>query len=174
MKISELKEKLIKIKVVAMDVDGTMTDGSLFYSDEGEQVKRFSARDGMGVTLLHKAGIETAIITSEISPIVQARAKKLRINNVILGSRNKSQAIEELAESLEVDISNLAFIGDDVNDYHALKCAGFSACPSDAAEQVKGIVDYVCSAPSGNGAVREVCEMILLSQNKSIILEENW
>lgn len=174
MKINELKERLSKIKIVAMDVDGTMTDGSLYYSENGEQVKRFSARDGMGITLLHKAGIETAIITSEISPIVQARAKKLQINNVILGSRNKLQAISELAEQVGIELENIAFVGDDVNDFFALKNAGFSACPNDAADKIKEIVDFVSQYPSGNGAVREVCEMVLLSQDKSIILEENW
>ncbi|HPU23016.1 MAG TPA: HAD-IIIA family hydrolase [Candidatus Kapabacteria bacterium] len=174
MKLTELKEKLKKVKLLAMDVDGTLTDGSLYYSENGEIMKRFCAKDGMGITLLNKSGIPSAIVTSEISQIVTNRAKKLKIEHVILGSRNKLQAIRDLAEQLSISIEEVAYIGDDVNDYFALKEVGFSACPQNAVEIIKEVVDYVCKNDAGNGAVREICDLILLSQNKSLILEENW
>ncbi len=174
MKLSELNEKLKKIKLLAMDVDGTLTDTSLYYSASGEELKRFSTRDGMGVTLLHRAGIETAIITSEMSPIVTARAKKLNIEKVILGCHDKSSAIKQLAESSGMELENIAFMGDDVNDYYALKIAGVSACPANAVDSIRSIVDYVCKNNGGDGAARELIELILLSQDKSIILTENW
>ena len=174
MKLNALNEKLRKIKLLAMDIDGTLTDASLYYSETGELLKRFSTRDGMGITLLHKGGIETAIVTSENSPIVTARAKKLNIKNVILGSHDKSNSLVELAGKLGIEIENIAFLGDDVNDYHALGIAGFSACPSDAVTKIQERVDYICKTAGGHGAAREVAEMILLSQDKSIILNENW
>lgn len=174
MKLSELKEKLKKIKILAMDVDGTLTDGSLYYTENGEIFKRFSAKDGMGITLLNKAEIKSAIVTSEISQIVPARAKKLGIEHVILGSKNKLQAIRDLSDQLNLTLEEIAYIGDDVNDYYVLKEVGFSACPQNAVEIVKEIVDYICNSNAGEGAVREVCDLILLSQNKSLILSENW
>lgn len=174
MKLDELKEKLKKIKLIAMDVDGTLTDGSLYYTENGEIMKRFSARDGMGITLLNKAGIKSAIITSEISQIVTTRAKKLNIEYIILGSRNKLQAIRDLAEQLNLKLEEIAYIGDDVNDYFVLKNVGFSACPQNACEIIKEAVVYVCKNNAGDGAVREICDLVLLSQNKSLILDENW
>jgi len=174
MKLRELKEKLKKIKLLAMDVDGTLTDTSLYYSAAGEEMKRFSTRDGMGITLLHRGGIESAIITSEMSPIVTARAKKLNIEKVILGCHDKSTALLELAKNSGIELENIAYLGDDVNDYYALQIAGVSACPANAVHSISSIVDYICENNGGDGAARELCELILLSQDKSIILTENW
>ncbi len=174
MKIIELNEKLKKIKLLAMDIDGTLTDATLYYSENGEELKRFSTRDGMGITLLRKGGIEAAIITSETSPIVTARAKKLQIEHVYLGSRDKSNSLREISSKLGIDLEEIAYIGDDVNDYHALNLVGFSACPFNSVDAIRETVDYICNADGGKGAVREVCEMILTSQNKSLILQENW
>jgi YrbI family 3-deoxy-D-manno-octulosonate 8-phosphate phosphatase len=151
-----------------------LTDGSLYYSENGEIFKRFSAKDGMGITLLNKAEIKSAIITSEISQIVPTRAKKLGIEYIILGSKNKLQAIRDLGEQLGFNLDEIAYIGDDVNDYYVIKEVGFSACPKNAVEIIKETVDYVCKNYAGDGAVREVCDLILLSQNKSLILSENW
>ncbi len=174
MKLFALNEKLKKIKLLAMDIDGTLTDASLFYSATGEMLKRFSTKDGMGITLLHKAGIKTAFVTSEDSPIVTARANKLKIDDVFLGCHDKSSALKELATKYNMTIENIAFFGDDVNDFHALNLAGFSACPNDAMQIIRENVDYVCRTNGGHGAARELAEMILLIQNKSIVLNENW
>jgi YrbI family 3-deoxy-D-manno-octulosonate 8-phosphate phosphatase len=163
-----------QVKLLVLDVDGTMTDGTVYYSANGEELKRFSIRDGMGIELLRIANIPVAIITSENSNIVRARASKLNIENVLLGSRNKKQSLIELIEKLGVALEEVAYIGDDVNDIQALEIAGVSACPADANKYVKYVCDYICQSDGGRGAVREVVELILLSQNKSIILPENW
>ena len=157
-----------------MDVDGTLTDSKVYYSAAGEELKAFSIRDGMGINLLGRAGIKTAIITSENSPIVTARANKLKIDYVILGSRNKKNDLEELVNTADLDLESAAFIGDDINDIQVMQIAGFSACPADAKESVTELADYVCSKTGGHGAVRELAEMILISQNKSVTLPENW
>ncbi len=170
----KLSGKLVKIKLIAFDIDGTLTDGKLYYSKNGEELKRFSVRDGLGIVLLHLNGFKTAIITSETTPIVTARAKKLGIENVILGARNKVQAINTLAADLNLDLEQIAFVGDDLNDLEALKTVGFAACPKNAVNPVKEIVHYISNYNGGDGAVREICEMILKSQNKSITLPENW
>ena len=167
-------EKSKKIKLVVMDIDGTLTDGKVYYSANGEELKKFSIRDGMGIELLKLAGIDLAIMTSENSNIVKARASKLNIKNLILGSKNKKKSLKELAEHLSLDLESIAYIGDDVNDIQALEIAGLSACPSDAVKKVRNKCDFICSKKGGNGALRELAEIILISQNKSIILPDNW
>lgn len=169
-----IAEKCKKVKLLAMDVDGTLTNGKVYYSAKGEELKIFSIRDGMGIELLKQSGIELAVITSENSNIVKARASKLNIKHVFLGSRNKKIALEELAEKQNLSLENIAFIGDDINDIHALSIAGLSACPSDADIKVKQVCDFICNCKGGEGAVRELAELILINQDKSIILPENW
>jgi len=169
-----LDEKLSKIKVLAMDVDGTMTDGAMYFSPSGEALKRFSTRDGMGLMLLRKGGLKCLMITSEDSQIAKARAEKLKLEYVYLGSRDKSSDILEFCKINAYELSEICYIGDDVNDEHIMKLCGFSACPNDAVEIIKNTVDYICKNGGGNGAIRELCEMILISQNKKINLTENW
>lgn len=172
--IKDLKSKLKKVKLLVMDIDGTLTDGAMYYSQNGEELKRFSTRDGMGITLLHKSEIKTAILTSENSQIAQKRGEKLKINKIILNSKDKSNALISLSEHFSISLAEIAYIGDDVNDLHAMKMAGVSICPSDAVEEIKKVSDYISIYAGGNGAVRELCEMILKSQDKPIILTENW
>jgi YrbI family 3-deoxy-D-manno-octulosonate 8-phosphate phosphatase len=174
MRDEKLQNKLSKIKLIVFDVDGTMTDGKLYYSASGEELKRFSVRDGLGTILLNLAGFETAIITSENSPIVTARAKKLNIKHVILGSRKKITALTKLADDLALNFEQIAFVGDDLNDLEVLKAVGFSACPRNAVSAVKDIVDFISVYDGGKGAIREIAEKILLSQNKSVSLPDNW
>lgn len=165
---NHLKEKLKKIKMLVMDVDGTLTDGRVFYSKNGEEMKAFSIIDGMGIQIFQDYGYLTAIITSETSQIVTARAMKLKINNVLLGSKDKKKDLTDLANELNLSLEEVAFIGDDIIDIPALKIAGFSACPANAVKYVRDNVDYICSSPGGNGAVRELIEMILEMQGKNI------
>jgi YrbI family 3-deoxy-D-manno-octulosonate 8-phosphate phosphatase len=171
---NDVKEKLLKVKMLVMDVDGTLTDGAMYYSANGEELKRFNTRDGMGISLLHRAGIQTAILTTENTKIVEARAAKLKIDNVILGSRNKRLSLEVLLETTGFKSEEIAYIGDDVNDEPAIKMSGISACPGDAVEHIKGLVDYICKNPGGNGAVREFAELILKTQNQAVTLPEQW
>lgn len=162
------------IKLVILDVDGTMTDGGMYYSPEGDVIKKFQVKDGMGIVLLKKAGFKVAIMTSEDSPIVAIRAKKLAVDATILGCHNKTDAVKLLAEEMQLEMQEIAFMGDDVNDYHAMKLVGFSTCPSDAVDAIKQISDFVCQAKGGNGAVREFAELLLRTHEKTNILNENW
>jgi YrbI family 3-deoxy-D-manno-octulosonate 8-phosphate phosphatase len=173
--IPEFHNKDLKsIKLLVMDVDGTLTDSAMYYSANGEELKRFSTRDGMGITLLKRNNIIPAIITSEESMIAKSRADKLKIEHVILGCKNKTEALNELALKLNLELYEIAYIGDDINDENVMLICGFSACPSDAVQTILNTADYVCENKGGYGAVREFCELILTSQNKSITLSENW
>lgn len=174
MELIDLKAKIEKVKILVMDIDGTLTDSSVFYSKNGEELKRFSLRDGMGIELLHKAGIKTAFLTSENSPIVIARATKLKIGSVMVGSHNKRKSLEDFSRNIEIPLDEIAYCGDDVNDLLAMEIAGLAACPADATEQIKDISDLVLSKNGGMGAIRELCEIILKAQNKPITLPENW
>ncbi len=167
-------KRAANIRLFVMDVDGTLTDGAMYYSAHGEELKRFSTRDGMGITLLQRAGIECAIITSEMSAIVSRRAEKLRISEVVLGCHDKSTTLTSMARRHGIAPEHIAYIGDDVNDEHVMTLCGLTACPSDASNSILAVAHIVCGARGGNGAVREFAEYVLLAQNKSITLTENW
>ena len=145
----------------ATDVDGTLTDGGMYYSEAGEVLKRFDTRDAAGMQLLRKRGVTLAIITSEDSPIVTARARKLGIEHVYIGVTDKHSKCRQMLEALQVPWEEFAYVGDDLGDLQVLKGAGFSACPSDACPEVLRTVKYVCTRKGGHGAVREFCEHIL-------------
>jgi YrbI family 3-deoxy-D-manno-octulosonate 8-phosphate phosphatase len=162
------------VKLIILDVDGTMTDGGMYYTAEGEVMKKFHVKDGMGIVLLKKAGFKIAVMTSEDSPIAAARAKKLGVDSTVLGCHNKTDAVKLLAEEMELELKEIAFMGDDVNDLHAMNLVGFSACPADAVDAIKHVADYVCQSKAGNGAVRELAEIILRTHEKENILNENW
>lgn len=149
------------VRLLVMDVDGTLTDGHIYISGAGELFKVFFVRDGQAIKhLLPQAGILPAIITGRESVIVTERAKELGIKYVYQGVPDKAVALTALKESLELDWREIAFIGDDVNDIPALKLAGRTACPSDAVWKVKQQCEYVCRATGGHGAVREWIELL--------------
>jgi YrbI family 3-deoxy-D-manno-octulosonate 8-phosphate phosphatase len=157
-----LKNKLEKIKLVITDNDGVLTDTGVYFSERGEEFKRFSIRDGMGVERLRKhAGIETVIVTGEKSGSVKARAEKLRIKEYYLKVDNKLEVLDEILRKNHIKAENIAFIGDDVNDLELMKAVGFKATPADGMSFIKEIADYVCENRSGNGAFREFAELIL-------------
>lgn len=155
-----LRETLGKIKLLVVDVDGTLTDAGMYWSSDGDQLKKFHTRDAKGLELVRKLGVEVAIITSENSPIVTARAKKLRIEQCFIGVEEKKLCLEALARELQVDLTEVAYIGDDVNDLDCLKVSGFSACPADSVDAVSEVVRYVSKYNGGGGAVREICDLI--------------
>jgi len=156
-----------RVKLVCVDVDGTLTDGGMYYSAQGEVMKRFDTRDAMGLALLRKIGVAVAIISSEDTDIVTARARKLDIKDVFPGVKDKYSCVKRLLEKKNLRWDELAFIGDDVNDHAVLKEAGFSACPADAQGMTDSIVKYVCKRTGGHGAVREVCDLIISAKNTS-------
>ena len=161
-----LKKKIEKIKVVITDNDGVLTDTGVYYSSKGEEFKRFSIRDGMGVERLRKyAGIETIIITGEESGCVKARAKKLKIKEYYPGVMKKVEVLPEIKKKNNIKPENIAFIGDDANDFELMKLIGFKVAPEDGMSFIKEICDYVCENKGGNGAFRELAELILAFQS---------
>jgi len=158
-----LKEKLINIKLFLTDVDGVLTDAGMYYSEKGDELKKFNTRDGKGIELLRKKGIKVGIITSEDTKIVTNRAKKLKVDFLYQGRKDggKLEAAREICKKLGIGLKEVAYIGDDVNDLAVLNEVGFSACPADAMELVKSQVDYKCNNNGGQGCVREVAELII-------------
>ncbi len=161
-KNKKLEEKAKKIKLVLTDNDGVLTDTGVYYSEKGEELKRFSIRDGMGVERLNNlVNIKTVIITGELSGSVKKRAEKLKINEIYLGAKNKELLLNDILKKNQLKAENIAFIGDDVNDIKLIKVVGLSAAPSDAMEDVVEIVDFVCEHKGGNGAFREFAELLI-------------
>ena len=152
------------IRLFATDVDGVLTDAGLYYAESGDEWKKFNTRDGMGIKLLQRAGIITAIVTQERTKLVARRAEKLMIPELHQGAMDKLTVIREMAARHGLSLKQVAFIGDDINDLEALKEVGFSATPADGMPQSAAAVDYVCQKKGGEGAVREIVEMILSAQ----------
>lgn len=154
-------DNLKNIKMLVMDVDGTLTDGKIYYGNNGEIFKAFDVRDGYRLIKCEDYGIITAIITGKSSEIVAGRAKDLKIKEVYQGISNKIEILTMLIEKYSLSSSQVAYIGDDVNDLECMAYCGFSACPADALDEVKTQVDYVCKNIGGHGAVRELIDMII-------------
>lgn len=161
----ELKRKAQKIKLAAFDIDGVMTDGGLIYLPDGSEAKMFNAKDGLGLSMIHKAGIITAIITAKDAPVVLNRAEVLNIDKVYLNQRNKIEAFEEILKEYNIAADEVLYMGDDLPDMEVLKACGLSACPNDAIDEVVETCDYVTVKTAGHGAVREVCNLLLESRN---------
>ena len=155
---------LSQIRLFATDVDGVLTDAGMYYSETGDEWKKFNTRDGMGIKLLQRAGIITAIVTQERTKLVARRAEKLAIPELHQGVMDKLTVIREMAARHGLSLKEVAYIGDDVNDLEALKAVGFSASPADGLPDILAAVDYVCRKKGGEGAVREIIEMILKAQ----------
>jgi len=156
-----LTRKLRKIKFLLLDVDGVMTDGGIYYTENGDEMKKFNIHDGYGLAKLRRAGIKIGIITGRVSKIVTRRAIDIETEEVYQNLENKLEAYETIKKKYGLKDENIAYIGDDEFDLPVLNRVGFSAAPRDAMPSVKKNVHYVCSKCGGNGAVREVIELIL-------------
>ena len=165
---SNLARKLSKIKIVLTDVDGVLTDGGMYYTKEGDIMKKFHARDGMGVTLLRKNKIPTVIVTKEKNQIIKNWAKKMKIKKVYDGIQEKEKVLEKICNEFSVKSFEVAFIGDDVNDLQLLKIVGFSAVPHDGHDIVKKNTDYTCKNNGGNTAFREIADLVLIQLKKTV------
>jgi 3-deoxy-D-manno-octulosonate 8-phosphate phosphatase (KDO 8-P phosphatase) len=168
--LAEQKKRAARIKLVLTDSDGVLTDTGVYYSEQGEVFKRFSIRDGMGVERLRNlVGIETAIITGEESGSVKKRAEKLKLPFLYLGIKDKHACLERILQETNLQLENLAYIGDDMNDLeilHAIGEKGLTAAPSDALPAIRAIVHYVCKVPGGYGAFRDFAERLLYLRGK--------
>ena len=149
------------VKILLTDVDGVLTDGGMYYNSKGDFMKKFHARDGMGVTLLRKKGIPTIIVTKEKTVIVRKWASKMKVAEIFDGIQNKEQIIDVICKKYNVVTDQIGYIGDDVNDIELLKKVGFSATPKDGINKVQKIVDYVCKKNGGEGAFREIADLLI-------------
>ena len=150
----------MRIKLLAMDVDGTLTDGRIYIGPDGEVMKAFDVKDGYGIVRFRQAGGIPAIITGRQSKIVEARCRELGITELQQGVSDKLSCLMALAEKYNLEREEIAYIGDDLNDLACMEYAGVSACPCDAVEAVRSSCGYVCSSSGGRGAVREFLDAV--------------
>jgi 3-deoxy-D-manno-octulosonate 8-phosphate phosphatase (KDO 8-P phosphatase) len=162
------------VKLLALDVDGTLTDGGLYLSESGESLKRFHAQDGLGIVLAAHVGLEVAWITGRKSPILERRAEALGVASVRQGIHDKAAALREISEERGIALSEMAFMGDDLNDLPALSVAGFALAPKNAVPRVLEIAHWVSSKKGGDGAVRDAIDTILTARGDEKIAEERY
>ncbi len=162
----DLKEVASNIKLLAFDVDGVMTDGSITYDENGVEYKTFNAKDGHGLAKMSKNGYITAIITGRNNGTVDRRATDLRVTEVYQGVRNKLPILEAIMQKYGLDFSQVAYMGDDEPDICILEKVAISACPADAVGNVQKICNFVSSRNGGRGAVRELCDFVF--ENRTI------
>ena len=167
------RERAQKIKMIVMDVDGTLTDGTLLVFPDGEELKSYHVKDGTGILLAHLAGLKTGIITGKISKSLQKRAEKLKIMEVHQGILDKKRVLSEILEKNGLNPKQIAYIGDDLGDLEVIKTVGFAGAVADAHPEIKKNCHFICSKKGGRGAVREFIEFILESQDKWGTIEAN-
>ncbi len=157
-----ISESIIpEIRLFLSDCDGCLTDGGMYYSEQGDELKKFNTRDGMGFALLRKRGILTGIVTGEDVDLNRRRAEKLKLDILETGCEDKAAVITRICREQGISPENVAYIGDDINDIDAMKIVGFACCPADAVPQVREVAKYIAKANGGEGVIREVAETIL-------------
>jgi 3-deoxy-D-manno-octulosonate 8-phosphate phosphatase (KDO 8-P phosphatase) len=159
-------EKLGRIRLLLLDVDGVMTDGRIIYDAEGQEIKQFHVRDGLGIRLLLQAGINVGVVTGRRSEALMHRCRDLGIGLIYAGVSDKSALLEQILAQTAVAAENIAFAGDDLVDLPLMRRVGLSIAVADAHEIVKAQADLITTAPGGAGAVREICEALLKSQGR--------
>ncbi len=150
-----------RVKMFLTDCDGCLTDGGMYYTESGDELKKFNTRDGMAFQLLRERGIKVGIITSENSEAVRKRAAKLKLDFLELGCKNKLQAVTAICEQEGITLGEVVYIGDDINDIALLSRVGISCCPNDAQVEVSAVVQYIAQAKGGDGVIREVARLVL-------------
>lgn len=154
-----------QIKLIIFDVDGVLTGGHIIFGQEGEALKAFHCQDGMGISLAHKAGLKTAIITGRESQIVHRRATELKIGDIHQGASDKVIALRELMQKHSLTLKQIAYVGDDINDLPVMTQVGLPCAVANAVPEVKALAKYISLRQGGNGAVRDIIEYILKAQN---------
>ncbi|MBN1663516.1 MAG: HAD-IIIA family hydrolase [Deltaproteobacteria bacterium] len=162
----ELLENIRSLKLLILDVDGVLTDGKVIMDDAGRESKHFDVRDGHGLKMLMRTGVDVVFLTGRKSAVVEHRARDLGIGEVHQGVWNKLERYEEIVKKRNLSAREVAYIGDDVVDVPSMRRVGFSVAVADAVEEVKKIADYTTREKGGSGAVREVCDMIMKLQGK--------
>lgn len=155
------------VKLLVLDVDGVLTDGSLYYNKKGEALKRFNVRDGLGIKRIMEEGIKTAVISGRYSKISRNRLKELGVDIILEGVYTKTEALRKVQKRYgDIDFDEIAYIGDDVNDIEIMKMVAFPVAVSDAVDAVKNVARFITKSGGGEGAVREVCDLILKSKEQ--------
>jgi 3-deoxy-D-manno-octulosonate 8-phosphate phosphatase (KDO 8-P phosphatase) len=160
------EERARKIKLILMDVDGTLTDGTLVVTPDGEELKTYHVRDGLGILLARMAGLDLGIITGKTSRGLEKRAERLRITELHQGALDKPRVLASILQKRNLEADEVAYIGDDLGDLAVMKTVGLAAAVADAHPEVREVCSYVCRMPGGKGAVREFIEFILNAQGK--------
>ena len=158
-------ERLTQLRLVAFDVDGVFTDGRFYLSDDGSETKAFHTQDGYGVRQLLLSGVAVAVISGRPSPAVEKRMTELGVRHVILGCKDKVAALQDLAGSLDIDLADCAFVGDDLPDLPLLETVGVSISVANGVAAVQERCDYITQRPGGFGAVREICDLVVAAQS---------
>lgn len=156
--------KLAEVKMFLTDCDGCLTDGGMYYSENGDELKKFNAVDGMGIKLMREAGIIVGVVTGEDRELNRRRAKKLKLDIIENGCRDKAHVVTRIAKEKKISLSEICYMGDDVNDLEAMKLCGVKVCPVNARPEIMQIAEYVTEVHGGEGAVREVADMILAAK----------
>jgi YrbI family 3-deoxy-D-manno-octulosonate 8-phosphate phosphatase len=159
-----LRKRLRRIKAVVLDCDGVLTDGRLYYGADGIALKAFDVKDGYGLVKLRDAGVRVAFVSADRAALLGRRAEVLGVADVLQGVREKADALRDFASQYLLDVDEIAYMGDDLNDLNAMGIAGVSFAPSDAVPAVRRACDHVMDAGGGRGAVRELAEMILAAR----------
>ena len=149
------------IRLLVMDVDGVMTDGKITYTSDGQELKSFNIKDGLGIKRAQASGIETAIITGRTSPMVERRARELGIAHLVQGREDKLAALSDLVDQMNLSLDQVAYIGDDLPDLTAIESVKLGACPADAATEVKSKANWISTRSGGDGCVRELCDLLV-------------
>ena len=157
----EGKEAVPQVKMFLTDCDGCLTDGGMYYSEQGDELKKFNTKDGMGLSFLREKGILTGIVTGENVELNRRRAEKLKLDIYKPGCKDKAAIITELCKQYRIDLENVVYVGDDVNDLEVIRMVGFGCCPADAVPVVKAAAKYISAAKGGAGVIREVIDKIL-------------
>jgi len=166
--MKKLNSKLTKIKIVITDVDGVLTDGGLYYTQEGLVMKKFNVKDGVATRRLKEFGFECGIISSDGPELIEVRNKRLKMDFLITGTWNKLDKLKEICEEKNLELENVAYLGDDINDLEIINGVGFSAAPNDAVDTILESVDYICKRKGGDGVFREFAELIISAQNNNL------
>ena len=172
--LASIERRAAHIKLLLMDCDGVLTDGRLWLTEEGDDQKSFNTRDGLGLSLLHRAGLRSGIISGRNSRAVTRRAQELGIEFVRQGDPDKIEAFQQIVQQAGVDENEVAFIGDDLNDIPLMQRAELAVAVADAVFEARSVAHYVTQASGGQGAVREVIELILKSQGRWSDLLDNY
>jgi 3-deoxy-D-manno-octulosonate 8-phosphate phosphatase (KDO 8-P phosphatase) len=162
--VSEVRARLAQVKLLALDVDGVLTDGGLYYSDSGEEMKRFHVKDGQGLKSLREVGIEVAIISGSASQSTLHRAQTLGIMHTFVGTEDKLSTLKMLCQQLGLSLAQVAYVGDDVNDLPVMRAVGCPLTVADAMPENRACALYVTKLGGGQGAVREICDYLLKVQ----------